>query len=67
MFSGEDLKKEVTTGGWKMAARKVGTESTSPYAQVKHLVDLLRNRANSQRYSSMYEDWKPKTVEDIDE
>ena len=49
-----------------MAARKVGTESTSPYAQVKHLVDLLRNRANSQRYSSMYEDRRLNIVEDIE-
>ena len=32
---------------------------------VKHLADLLRNRANSQRYSSIYEDWRPKIVQDI--
>ena len=35
-----------------------------PSAPVKHLVDL-RNRANSQRYSSIYEDRRPK-IEDIE-
>ena len=33
---------------------------------MKHLADLLRNRANSQRYSSIYEDWTPKIVEDTE-
>ena len=33
---------------------------------VKRLPDL-RNRANSQRYSSIYEDCKPKIVEAIEE
>ena len=36
-----------------------------PSAPVKHLADM-RNRANSQRYSSIYEDWRRKTVEDIE-
>ena len=31
-----------------------------PSAPVKHLADL-RNRVNSQRYSSIYEDQRPKT------
>ena len=35
-----------------------------PSALVKHLADL-RNRANSQRYSSIYEDRRPK-IEDIE-
>ena len=35
-----------------------------PSAQVKHLADL-RNRANSQWYSSIYEDGRPK-IEDIE-
>ena len=44
----------------------MGVESTSLWARVKHLADLLRNRGNSQRHSSIYEDWKPKTVEDFE-
>ena len=35
-----------------------------PSAPVKHLDDL-RNRVNSQRYSSIYEDQRPK-IEDIE-
>ena len=31
---------------------------------VKHLADL-RSRANSQRYSRIYEDWRPK-IDDIE-
>ena len=30
------------------------------------LADFLRNRVNSQWYSSIYEDWRPKIVEDIE-
>ena len=41
-------------------------ESTSPCARVKHLADLLRNRVESQQYPSIYEDWSPKIVEDIE-
>ena len=44
----------------------MGVESTSPFAQVGHLADLLKNRVNSQRYPGIYKDWKPKTVEDIE-
>ena len=36
-----------------------------PLAPVKHLADL-RDRVNSQRYSSIYEDHRPKIVEDIE-
>ena len=35
-----------------------------PSTPVKHLADL-RDRVNSQRYSSIYEDWRPKR-EDIE-
>ena len=35
-----------------------------PSAPVKHLADL-RNIVNSQWYSSIYEDWRPK-IEDIE-
>ena len=44
----------------------MGAESTSACSQVKHLADLLKNRANSQQYHSIYEDWRPKIVEDIE-
>ena len=35
-----------------------------PSMPVKYLADL-RSRANSQQYSSLYEDWRPK-IEDIE-
>ena len=41
-------------------------EYTSHSTWVKHLADLLRNRENSQRHSLVYEDWRPKIVEDIE-
>ena len=41
-------------------------ESTSPCTQVKHLADLLRNKANSQQYSSVYGDRRPKSIEDTE-
>ena len=41
-----------------------GSRVHFPSAPVKHLADL-RNRANSQRYSSIYEDQRPK-IEDIE-
>ena len=44
----------------------MGVESTYPCAQVKNLADLLRNRVNSQRYPSIYEDQRQKIVEDIE-
>ena len=37
-----------------------------PCTQVKHLANHLRNRATSQRYSSIYEDWRGKNVEDVE-
>ena len=46
--------------GWEIA------ESTFPWATVKHLADLLRNRVNSQWYSIIYEEWLPTLVEDIE-
>ena len=42
-----------------------GSRVHFPSAPVKRLEDL-RNRANSQRYSSIYEDRRPKIVEDIE-
>ena len=47
-----------------MAAREVGAESTSPCTWMKHLPNLLRNKANSQQYPSIYEDRRPKSIED---
>ena len=44
----------------------MGEESTSPCTQAEHLADLLRNRVNSQQYSRIYEDWRPKIVKDIE-
>ena len=41
-----------------------GSRVHFPSATVKHLADL-RNRVNSQQYSSIYEDWTPK-IEDIE-
>ena len=37
-----------------------------PCTQVKHLAKLLRNRVNSQQYPSIYKDWRPNIVEDIE-
>ena len=42
-----------------------GSRVHFPSAPVKRLADL-RNRANSQRYSSSYEDRRPKIIEDIE-
>ena len=42
-----------------------GSEVHFPSAPVKRLADL-RNRANSKLYSSIYEDQRPKIVEDIE-
>ena len=49
-----------------MVAREVGAEFTSPCTQMKHLANLLRNRVNNQQYPSIYEDWRPKIIEDIE-
>ena len=42
------------------------TESISPCTRVKHLADLLRNKANNQQYPSVYEDRRPKSIEDTE-
>ena len=44
----------------------MGVESTFLCAPVKHLANLLRNRVNNQQYPSIYEDWRPKIIEDIE-
>ena len=44
----------------------MGAESTSPCTQVKHLADLLRSKAKSQQYPSIYEDRRPKSIEDTE-
>ena len=44
----------------------MGAESTSPYTQVKHLADLLRNKVNSQQHPSVTEDRRPKSIEDTE-
>ena len=50
----------------KMAVRYVRAESTSPCTWVNHLADLLRNKANSQQHPSVYEDRRPKSIEDTE-
>ena len=44
----------------------MGAESTYPYTWVKHLADLLRNKANSQQYPSVCENRRPKSIEDTE-
>ena len=44
----------------------MGAESTSPCTWVKHLADLLRNKANNEQYPSVYEDRRPKSIEDTE-
>ena len=44
----------------------MGAESTSPCTQVEHPADLLRNKANSRQYPSIYEDRRPKSIEDTE-
>ena len=41
-------------------------ESTSLYTWVKHLPILLRNKVNSQKQPSVYEDRRPKSTEDTE-
>ena len=55
IFNGKNLEDGGETGGSRVHF---------PLAAVKHIADL-RNRANSQRYSSIYEDRRPK-IEDIE-
>ena len=57
------MAKENTIGredGGEIGGSRVHFPSTP----VKHLAEL-RSRVNSQRYSSIYEDWRPK-IEDIE-
>ena len=44
----------------------MGAEFTSPCTRVKHLANLLRSKANSQQYPSVYEDKRPKIIEDTE-
>ena len=44
----------------------MGVESTSPCTRVKHLVNLPKNKANSQKCPSIYEYRRPKSVEDTE-
>ena len=53
--------EEILEDGSKIGGSRVHFSS----APVKCLTDL-RNRANGQWYSSIYEDWRPKIVEDIE-
>ena len=67
MSSGENIKikeKEVYTGKEEDGGKIGGSRGHFPSAPVKHLEDL-RNRANSQQYSSIYEDRRP-NIEDIE-
>ena len=57
-----NIRTEV--GILKMVVRWVEAESTSPSTCVKHLPNLLRNKANSQQYPSIYKDRRPKSIED---
>ena len=43
-----------------------GTESTSPCTWVKHLPDLLKNKASSQQHPSVYEDRRPKSIDNTE-
>ena len=44
---------------WEDGGQIGGSGVHFPSIPVKYLADL-RNRANSQRYSSIYEDWRPR-------
>ena len=44
----------------------MGEELTSPCTWVKHLPILLRNKVNSQKQPSVYEDKRPKSTEDTE-
>ena len=44
----------------------MGAESTFLGTQVKHLAVLLRKEANSQQYPSVYENRRPKSIEDTE-
>ena len=44
----------------------MGAELTSPCTWVKHLPTLLRNKENSKKQPSVYEDRRPKRTEDTE-
>ena len=44
----------------------MGAESTSPCTWVKHLANLLRNKASSQQHASIYEDRRPESIGDTE-
>ena len=44
----------------------MGAESTSLCTWVKHIANLLRNKANSQQCPRVYEDRRPKSIEDTE-
>ena len=44
----------------------MGVEPTSSSKPVKHLPNLLRNEVNSQQYPSVYEDRRPKSIENTE-
>ena len=56
--------KGVKRRSWEDGSEIGGSRAHFPLRPVKHLADL-RSRANSQWYSSIYEDWRPKIAEDI--
>ena len=58
-------KKKIEQQIWEDGG-KIGRSGVHfPSTPVKWVADL-RNKVNSQKYSSIYEDWRPKTVEDIE-
>ena len=52
-------EKMKAVGRWEDGGQIGGSGVHFPSTPVKYLADL-RNRANSQRYSSIYEDWRPR-------
>ena len=64
VHSNTGLHKKDRNGGREDGGEIGGSGVHFPSTPVKHLADL-RSRANSQRYSSIYEDRRPK-IEDIE-
>ena len=44
----------------------MGADSASPCTRVKHLANLLRNKASSQQHASIYEDRRPESIGDTE-
>ena len=59
------LYKKRNVGDWEDGGEIGGSGVHFPSPPVKRLADL-RNRAKSQWYSSIYEDRRPKIVEDTE-